>query len=128
MHQKGYDQLYNIVFYANKKGERPVKEYIDSLQEKADTDKNSRVKLKKIYAYLGILEENGTRAGSNFIKHLDDDIWELRPLNDRILFFYWDHDTFVLLHHFRKKTKKTPRREIDQAIRNKNDFLERSRS
>jgi len=118
--------VYNIVFYANKRGEQPVKEYIDSLKEKAETSKDSRIKLTKIVAYLDILAKNGTRAGENFIKHLEDGIWELRPINDRILFFYWNQRTFVLLHHFKKKTQKTPRREIEQAKRNKEDFLERS--
>ena len=118
--------MYNIVFYADKRGEQPVKEYIDSLRKKAETSKDSRIKLTKIVAYLDILAKNGTRPGENFIKHLEDDIWELRPINDRILFFYWNQETFVLLHHFKKKTQKTPRREIEKAKRNKEDFLERS--
>ncbi|MGI6607181.1 MAG: type II toxin-antitoxin system RelE/ParE family toxin [Peptococcia bacterium] len=33
---------------------------------------------------------------------------------------------WILLHHFLKKTKKTPRREIEQAKRNLTDYLERS--
>ncbi|MCL1996371.1 MAG: type II toxin-antitoxin system RelE/ParE family toxin [Defluviitaleaceae bacterium] len=32
----------------------------------------------------------------------------------------------MLLHHFVKKTKKTPSKEIEQAERNKQDFIERS--
>lgn len=32
---------------------------------------------------------------------------------------------FVLLHHFIKKTQKTPKREIDQAKRYLKDFKER---
>jgi len=118
--------LFNIVFYANKRGDQPVKEYIDLLKKKADTDKNSRIKLKKIYAYLSILERNGTRAKIKYIKYLEDGIWEIRPLANRILFFYWQNDTFVLLHHFKKRSRKTPRKEIEQAKRNRNDFLERS--
>jgi len=51
----------------------------------------------------------------------------LRPLDDRIFFFYFRDNTFILLHHFLKKTKKTPRREIEQAKRNKADYLERSK-
>ena len=47
------------------------------------------------------------------MKHLEGDIWELRPLRDRILFAAWVGDSFVLLHHFVKKTQKTPQREID---------------
>jgi phage-related protein len=43
-----------------------------------------------------------------------------------VLFFsYWTDNTFVMLHHFVKKSNKTPKREIEQAIRNRNDWLER---
>ena len=58
---------------------------------------------------------------------IEDDIWELRPMRDRILFAYWKDNKFLLLHHFVKKTQKTPQREIDQAKRNMADFLERSK-
>ena len=59
-------------------------------------------------------------------KHLEDEIWELRPLRDRILFAAWTGDGFVLLHHFMKQTQKTPRREIEQAKRELVDFKQRS--
>ncbi|MDR2179944.1 MAG: type II toxin-antitoxin system RelE/ParE family toxin [Synergistaceae bacterium] len=35
------------------------------------------------------------------------------------------HPGFVLLHHFIKKTQKTPVKEIDQAKRNLKDFLDK---
>ena len=60
------------------------------------------------------------------MKHIEGDIWELRPLKDRIFFFYWKDNTFILLHYFIKKTQKTPQREIEQAKRNLKDFLDRS--
>ena len=44
-------------------------------------------------------------------------------MNNRMLFFYWKDDTFVLLHYFVKKTQKTPDREIEQAPRNLKSFL-----
>ena len=69
--------------------------------------------------YIQSLEDNGTRLNENITKHLDDDIWELRPGNNRVLYlylyFYFKDDTFVLLHQFRKKTQKTPKREIERA-------------
>ena len=34
-------------------------------------------------------------------------------------------DTYVLLHHFRKKSQKTPQREIDRAISEMHDYLPR---
>ena len=59
------------------------------------------------------------------MRHLDGDIWELRPTSDRILFAYAFGNAFVLLHHFAKKTQKTPRQEIEQAKRELQDFLDR---
>ena len=61
----------------------------------------------------------------NITKHIDDDIWELRPGNNRVLYFYFKNDTFVLLHQFRKKTQKTPKREIDKAKAERDDYLAR---
>ena len=50
---------------------------------------------------------------------------ELRPGNNRVLFFYHKDDTYVLLHQFRKKTQKTPRREIDKAKIERDDWKSR---
>lgn len=111
-------------FYKGKNDIEPVKEYILSLA--ARTDKDSRIKLNKIQDYVQILAQYGMRAGGPYIKHIDGEIWELRPLRDGILFFCWLDDTFVLLHHFVKKTQKTPKREIERAKKNMVDFIERS--
>ena len=48
----------------------------------------------------------GTRIGEPITKHLYGEIWELRPLENRILYAYYENDTFILLHHFKKKTKR----------------------
>jgi len=79
--------------------------------------KDSRIKLNKLNDYIELLSQHGTRAGEPYIKHLEDEIWELRPLRDRILFVAWLDGSFILLHHFVKKTQKTPRREIEKAKR-----------
>ena len=59
------------------------------------------------------------------VKHIDGSIWELRLLANRIFFFYWKDNRFVLLHHFIKKTRKTPLREIDTARAKMKDYIER---
>ena len=115
--------MYKIKIYQDARGNQPVKEYLSELAAK--TDKNSRIKLSKIDYYLQTLRKYGTKAGEPFMKHINGDIWELRPLRDRFFFFCWQNDRFVILHHFVKKTQKTPQKEIDQAIRNMNDFIER---
>lgn len=116
--------MYKILFYQDKNGSEPVAEYLAALAAKKDKD--SRIKLNKIRDYLKTLSEYGTRAGEPYIKHLDGDIWELRPLRDRILFVAWTNNSFVLLHHFMKKTQKTPPREIEKAKRELADLKERS--
>lgn len=68
-----------------------------------------------------------TRPGLPASKHIEDDIWELRPTNDRFFYAYWKDDTFVILHHYIKKTQKAPRQEIEQAKRILKDFMERSK-
>ena len=75
---------------------------------------------------MDLLAEHGTRIGEPVTKHLAGDIWELRPRSDRVLYFFWKDNTFILLHHFVKKTQKTPEREIEQAKRNMADYLERA--
>ena len=116
--------MYQIYFYKDRRGNEPVKEYLNDLAKHKDRD--SRIKLTKIRDYIKILSEYGTRAGEPYIKHLDGDIWELRPISDRILFAAWTGESFVLLHCFAKKTQKTPPREIDKAKRNLADQRERS--
>lgn len=115
--------MHSIYFYRDKQGKQPVVEYLDSLAAKSDKD--SRIKLKKIQDYMHILEQYGKLAGEPYIKHIDGDIWELRPLRDRIFFVGWHHDSFVLLHVFMKKTQKTPSREIEKAKRELFDLKER---
>lgn len=116
--------MYPIYFYRDRNGKEPVKEYIAALA--ARKDKDSRIKLQKIRDYIKYLSEQGLQAREPYVKHLNGEIWELRPTSDRILFAAWDGQGFVLLHHFRKQTQKTPPREIAQAKRNLAEYQERS--
>lgn len=98
-------------------------DYIAKLE--ADGSKDSRIKLTKIREYVKALSINSTYLPDKYAKHLDGEIWELRPNSDRILFAGWIDGAFVLLHSFVKKTQKTPKREIEQAKRELYDFKER---
>jgi phage-related protein len=118
--------MFDVLFFQDKDGNEPIKEYIYELAKKGLTSKNERIQATKILSYLKRLEAHGTRVGSPTVKHIDGDIWELRPLEHRIFFFYWKNNNFVLLHHFIKTTKKTPPHEIEQAKRNLAEHLERS--
>lgn len=115
--------MHDIYFYKDRNGNEPVKEYLAELAAKKDKD--SRIKLNKIRDYMKTLSVYGTQAGEPYIKHLDGEIWELRPLRDRILFVAWVNGSYVLLHQFMKKTQKTPAREIEKAKRELADIVER---
>lgn len=115
--------MHDIYFYKDRNGNEPVKEYLAELAAKKDKD--SRIKLNKIRDYMKTLSVYGTQAGEPYIKHLDGEIWELRPLRDRILFVAWVNGRYVLLHQFMKKTQKTPAREIEKAKRELADIVER---
>lgn len=114
---------FGIVFYKDKNGREPVQEYIDGLLQ--SDSKDSRIKVKKITLYFRHLEEKGPYAGEPFVKHLKNEIWELRPLRDRFLFAAWINGTFVILHHFVKKTQKTPAKEIATAERRLDELKRR---
>lgn len=117
--------MYTVEFYEKANGESELWDFLENLRAKADTSKDARIQLKQISLYIQLLENNGTRLPDNITKHIGDDIWELRPGNNRIFYFYFENDTFVLLHQFHKKTKKTPRREIEKAKSERDDYLSR---
>lgn len=117
--------MFKDIFYEDIKGYSDVKAFIKELREDSFKDKNARINFNTMVAYIDILQEMGTRVGEPVTKHLDGEIWELRPLSNRILYAYFDNNTFVLLHHFRKKTKKTPAREIEKAKREIEDYKKR---
>ena len=113
-------------FYKDRQGNQPVKEVLIALRDKSKTSKSERIQYQKILTYIRTLESYGTRVGEPVVKHIEDDIWELRLLSHRIFFFYWRDNKFILLHYFVQKTNKTPPKEIAQAKRNMKDFLERN--
>ena len=106
--------MYKIIFYQNTKGISDVENYINELRKNKNY-KDNKIKLNKIIAYIDLLSQNGLSLGEPYIKHLGQNIWELRPLRDRILFASLDNNTFILLNVFMKKTQKTPQREIEKA-------------
>jgi phage-related protein len=118
--------VYNILFYEDEYGNKPVENYIDELDDASSKSKDARIQLEQIIYCLKRLEEKGTRAGEKFTKPITGDIWELRPGNNRILFFGWKGNHFVLLHHFPKTTQKTPRKEIAIAEKRMNSWLIRN--
>ena len=117
---------YSVIFYKDKRGRVPIADYMDELAK--TSHKDARIKYRKVRSCIQLLRVHGTSIGKPYVKHLVGEIWELRPLKDRILFAAYDGNCFILLHYFRKETQKTPIREILQAKRNFKDYKERTQN
>ena len=115
--------MYQIEFYETQDGESQIWDFLEDLRKKAATSKDARIQHKQASLYIELLQQNGTRLNENITKHLEDGIWELRPGNNRVFYFFFQDNTFVLLHQFRKKSQKTPKREIEKAKRERDDYL-----
>lgn len=119
--------MFEVEIYEDSNGRSEIADLLEELNKKARTSKDSRIRLKKIAEYIELLKAHGTQIGAPVVKHIvNTNLWELRPTSDRIFFAYWEDNKFILLHHFTKKTQKTPAREIERAQRILADFLERS--
>lgn len=117
--------MYTVEFYETRDGQCPVWEFLENLRIKSASNKGARIQHKQASLYIELLQQNGTRLNDNITKHLEDGIWELRPGNNRVFYFFYENNTFVLLHQFRKKSQKTPKREIEKAKSERIDYLSR---
>ena len=113
--------MFKITFFENAQGHSPIKSLIRELDQKATTDKAARIELRQIFRCLQALENMGTLQ-NQFTKHIREELWELKAGRNRILFFGREHNTFVLLHYFKKTTNKTPQHEIETANRRIKDW------
>jgi len=101
-----------VTYYETARGDHPVRDYIESLPDK------ERSKVKALIDYLSekvVLNEPHTKKLSGY-----SGLYELRPGSHRVFYCYHEGKV-VLLHAFRKKSNKTPQREIDMACHRMNE-------
>ncbi|MBQ1478089.1 MAG: type II toxin-antitoxin system RelE/ParE family toxin [Erysipelotrichaceae bacterium] len=113
--------MYQIKFYRDARGREPFRDFLNRMREKED--KASSGLYRRIVLYIELLSRKGLSVGMPVMRRIDGDIWELRPQRYRIFFFGVNGDSFVLLHHYFKKTEKTPRSEIDRAHKEMERFM-----
>ena len=112
----GADKKIPARFYETADGGEPVREWIKSLD---DADRRTVGKdVQKV--------EFGWPIGLSVCKPLSNGLWEVRshlPSGRiaRVIFCIAD-GTMVLLHGFIKKTQKTPRRDLDLALKRKKEI------
>lgn len=112
--------MYEIIFYDKEDGKVPVEEFLNSLSPKL---------LAKTLKNIDLLEKFGNNLREPFSKKLVDGIFELRTKQSsditRILYFFVIDKKIVLTNGFVKKSNKTPKSEIELAIKYKKYFERR---
>lgn len=113
----GNENEWSVVFYVENEGKSPVKEFLENLD----------IKTQARFAWsIEQLRIRNIQAREPLVKHLEGKVWELREESKtniyRITYFFFTGKKIVFLHGFQKKTQKTPRKEIEIALKRFNDF------
>jgi phage-related protein len=114
---------YKVIYYKGNSGREPVREFLLNLKDSGNRD--DRKLFDKIMTYIELLEEQGTSLGMPYVKHLEGDLWELRPKGVRIVFTICGNQIIVLLSSFEKTTQKTPRNELRLARQRLKNLIEK---
>ena len=118
--RRGTCNVFDITFYERENGERPVEDFLDSL--------NAKMRAKAVRS-LELLEEFGNRLTEPHSKYLSDGIFELRIKFagdiSRIFYFFFVQNKIVLTNGFIKKTQATPKSELGRAKKYKADYERR---
>jgi phage-related protein len=105
-----------VLFFRTDRGNEPVREWLLSLAKDERKIIGDDV-LKVQYCWP---------IGKPLVGSLGNGLWEVRSrIGDRIarMIFCVEGQTMVLLHGFVKKTRKTPRHELDLALKRKNQLM-----
>ena len=107
-------------FYVDPAGSSPVEEFLDSL------DHQTRARFRWSMEQL---RARNVQTREPLARHLEGDLWELRESSRtdiyRIIYFFFTGRRIIFLHGFQKKTRRTPRGELETAQRRYEDFLAR---
>lgn len=103
-----------LVSYQTARGVAPVAEYLESL------DIRERATLTAAFEEIS---ERGLDARGIGFRQIDGKLWEIRVSAHRVFYVVLRKDEMVLLHVYRKWTRKTPPREIEIARRRMREVL-----
>lgn len=116
------DQKWKIIYYISPSGDNPVSDFLDTLEANPQG---------KIIRILHNIEEYGLNSAIPHTKKLSGTpFWEIRILgkeNIRVIYMVPVKFEVLVLHGFKKKTQKTPLKELETASRRYQDYISRSK-
>ena len=105
-----------VEFYRDVQGRVPVQEFLEELA------KRDRAQMLRV---ISLLAEFGIQLGLPHARPVAQGLWELRAGAGRVFYVAQSGRRLILLHGYRKKSQKAPRREIETALRRWDDLRER---
>jgi phage-related protein len=106
-----------VIYYQDRKGRKPAKEFINNLESKTKG---------KVLARIQFLEQHWFEARRPIIDKIDKDLYEIRVIFSgnqvRVIYAYMFKEYIVLLHGIIKKTDKIPENDILRARKRMIDF------
>ncbi|MGH2458222.1 MAG: type II toxin-antitoxin system RelE/ParE family toxin [Chloroflexota bacterium] len=101
-----------IVFYTEAGRDSPVEQFLESLDPKTQA---------RFLWSIEQLRVRNLRAGEPLVQHIEGKLWELRRESAtniyRRFYAFLSRRRILFRHGFQKKTPKTPRQEIELALR-----------
>ena len=100
---------WQVEFFQNQRGDSPVEEFIKQQDEST---------YAKIIHSIDLVKNNGILLRPPYVKKIRNNVWELRisGKNAIRIFYCIFNNKFYFLHAFKKKTNKTPLKEIKIAL------------
>lgn len=106
--------MWKVIFYTKNNFESPVEDFIENLPEKQGAKILREIDLLEKVGINSVFPQTSKIEGGEY-----KNLWELRinfsSNSFRIIYFLHIKNTFVLLHGFKKKTNKTPKKELEIA-------------
>ncbi|WP_405083622.1 type II toxin-antitoxin system RelE/ParE family toxin [Limosilactobacillus reuteri] len=81
--------------------------------------------VKKGGQFITFLKERVSLPLFKKLKGYRHQLWELRPMPERVFYGVWKKNNFVLLNHYAKKKDETDPRQIERALSLLDDWYER---
>lgn len=109
---------WHVIFYRNKDGNEPVKEFILEQPDGA---------IGEILHVFNLLYRFALSLGKPYVEKVEGNLWALRIKHSsdyyRIFYFASKGREFILLHAVKKKRDNFAQRDINLAVDRMNDHL-----